>query len=40
MTRKRALKILEQEDGQLPRSEMLRCSVRYFTDGAIIGSAE
>jgi putative transposase len=40
MTRKRALKVLEQEDGQLPRSAMLRCRVRYFTDGAILGSAE
>ena len=40
MTRERALKVLEQEDGQLPKSVMLRCRVRYFTDGAILGSAE
>jgi putative transposase len=40
MTRKRALKVLDEEDGQLPRSAMLRCRVRYFTDGAILGSAE
>ena len=40
MTRERALKVLEQEDGELPKSVMLRCRVRYFTDGAILGSAE
>ena len=40
MTRKRALQVLDQEDGQLPRAVMLRCRVRYFTDGAILGSAE
>jgi len=40
MTRKRALQVLDQEDGQLPKSVMLRCRVRYFTDGAILGSAE
>jgi putative transposase len=32
--------ILDQEDGELPKSVMLRCRVRYFTDGAILGSAE
>ena len=40
MTRKRALKVLDQEDGHLPKAVMLRCRVRYFTDGAILGSAE
>ena len=40
MTRGRALKVLDQEDGALPKSVMLRCRVRYFTDGAILGSAE
>ena len=40
MTRKHALKILDQEDGELPKAAMLRCRVRYFTDGAILGSAE
>ena len=40
MTRKRALKVLDQEDGQLPKAAILRCRVRYFTDGAILGSAE
>jgi putative transposase len=40
MTRKRALKVLDQDDGQLPKAAILRCRVRYFTDGAILGSAE
>jgi hypothetical protein len=40
MTRERAFKVLDQEDGQLPKAAMLRCRVRYFTDGAILGSAE
>ncbi|WPJ97549.1 transposase [Coraliomargarita algicola] len=35
-----ALKVLEQEDGCLPKSTILRCRVRYFTDGAILGTAE
>jgi REP element-mobilizing transposase RayT len=38
--RKKALKVLEQEDGLLPKAAILRCRVRYFTDGAILGSAE
>ena len=40
MSRERALKVLDQEGGHLPKSVMLRCRVRYFTDGAILGSAE
>ena len=40
MTRERALQVLDQEDGELSKSVMLRCRVRYFTDGAILGSAE
>ncbi|CAA6690339.1 MULTISPECIES: transposase [unclassified Lentimonas] len=39
MTRQQALKVLDA-DGQLPKAAMLRCRVRYFTDGAILGSAE
>jgi len=38
--RKQALKVLEQEDAILPRATVLRCRVRYFTDGAVLGSAE
>jgi REP element-mobilizing transposase RayT len=40
MTRDRALKVLNEEEGHLPKAVMLRCRVRYFTDGAILGSAE
>ena len=35
-----AVKVLEKQQGQLPRTVLLRCRVRYFTDGAILGSAE
>jgi REP element-mobilizing transposase RayT len=35
-----ALKVLDKQDGCLPKSTILRCRVRYFTDGAILGSAE
>jgi REP element-mobilizing transposase RayT len=35
-----ALRVLEDEQGDLPVVELLRCRVRYFTDGAILGSAE
>ena len=39
-TRDQTLKVLEEEAGLLPKSAVLRCRVRYFTDGAILGSAE
>ena len=35
-----AVKVLEKQQGQLPKAVMLRCRVRYFTDGAILGSEE
>ncbi|MGZ0655944.1 transposase [Coraliomargarita sp. W4R53] len=38
--REKMLQVLEQEGGVLPRATILRCRVRYFTDGAILGSAE
>ena len=38
--RKHALRVLEKENAILPRATVLRCRVRYFTDGAILGSAE
>jgi putative transposase len=37
---KKALQVLEQEQGKLPACVILRCRVRYFTDGGILGSAE
>jgi len=40
MSRKRCLRVLDGEDGQLPKTAILRCRVRYFTDGLILGSAE
>jgi REP element-mobilizing transposase RayT len=38
--RRQVLKVLEKEDAILPRATVLRCRVRYLTDGAILGSAE
>ena len=35
-----AMKVLEKQNGKLPKTVLLRCRVRYFTDGAILGSAE
>jgi REP element-mobilizing transposase RayT len=37
---KKALKVLNEEDGLLPKPAALRCRIRYFSDGAILGSAE
>ncbi|MFP4259579.1 MAG: transposase [Opitutales bacterium] len=34
----RALQVLEKEKGQLPRATVLRCRVRYFTDGVVLGT--
>lgn len=39
MTRKQALRVLDY-GGELSKAAILRCRVRYFTDGAILGSAE
>jgi len=39
ISRKEALDVLDQ-DGCLPKATILRCRIRYFTDGAILGSAE
>jgi len=38
--RAQALKVLEEQDGVLPKAAVLRCRVRYFTDGAVFGSRE
>jgi hypothetical protein len=38
--RKAAEKVLNEQGGELPLATVLRCRVRYFTDGAILGSSE
>lgn len=38
--REKALRVLETEQGQLSKAELMRCRVRYFSDGAILGSRE
>jgi hypothetical protein len=40
MSREKALKVLEKEEALLSKATVLRCRVRYFTDGAILGSRE
>jgi len=36
----KALKVLNEQHGTLPKAAVLRCRVRYFTDGAILGSED
>ena len=31
-------KVLQQRQGEIPLTELLRCRIRYFTDGGILGS--
>ncbi len=40
INRKKALQVIEEDGGQLSIAVVLRCRVRYFTDGAILGSSE
>lgn len=35
-----AEKVLNEQKGELPLSAVLRCRIRYLTDGAVLGSAE
>jgi hypothetical protein len=36
---KKVVEVIEKNGGQLPLHEILRCRVRYFCDGAVLGSA-
>ncbi|MGZ0656256.1 transposase [Coraliomargarita sp. W4R53] len=40
LTSEQVIRALEDEAGELSTAAVLRCRVRYFTDGAILGSAE
>lgn len=40
ISRERAVQVMDEEGGELSKTAMLHCRVRYFTDGAILGSAE
>ena len=40
ISREQAVKVLEEQNGELSTAVLLRCRVRYFTDGAILGSME
>jgi putative transposase len=34
----RAATVVRQQQGEIPLAELLRCRIRYFTDGGILGS--
>jgi len=38
--REEAVRVLEKEKGRLPLPVVLRCRVRYFTEGMVLGSPE
>ncbi|MGE9290105.1 MAG: transposase, partial [Puniceicoccales bacterium] len=38
ISRDDALRVLEKEKGRLPFTALLRCRVRYFSDGMVLGS--
>ena len=38
--RETAVRVIEEEGGMLPMAAAMRCRVRYFTDGLVLGSAE
>ncbi|MGE9291504.1 MAG: transposase, partial [Puniceicoccales bacterium] len=40
ISRKEALRVLEKEKGRLPLWVLLRCRIRYFSDGRVLGSDE
>lgn len=40
ITREEALKVMERQKGELSTAVLLRCRMRYFTDGVIIGSKQ
>ena len=40
ISREDAVRVLEKEKGKLPLAAVLRCRVRYFSDGLILGSTE
>jgi len=38
--REQAVRVLEKQGAILPKATVLRCRVRYFTDGAVLGSKD
>lgn len=40
ITREQAVRVLEKEQGHLPAAILLRCRIRYFSEGAVLGSRE
>jgi len=40
MDRAKAARVLEKEQGYLPAATLLRCRIRYFSEGVVLGSSE
>jgi hypothetical protein len=40
ISREEAVRVMDDEKGALSKTAMLHCRIRYFTDGAILGSTE
>jgi REP element-mobilizing transposase RayT len=40
VSREAAAKVLNEQQGQLPMAVLLRCRIRFFTEGAVIGSKD
>lgn len=38
ISHEQSLRVLEKEQGHLPRAALLRCRVRYFSEGVVLGS--
>ncbi|MGZ0707905.1 transposase [Coraliomargarita sp. W4R53] len=38
--REQAIRVLEEEQGSLPTHVLLRCRIRYLSEGAVLGSSE
>jgi putative transposase len=38
LERERAVRVIEEEGGKLPLATLLRCRVRYLSDGAVLGT--
>jgi REP element-mobilizing transposase RayT len=38
--RAQAVRVLEKEQGHLPAATLLRCRIRFFSEGAVLGSRE
>lgn len=40
ISRRDAVRVLKKQQGRLPLPDLLRCRIRFFTEGALLGSSE